>query len=55
MKVLYRRLKHSDCWHFVTTCRWWPVKNRNEHPVESRRKPTSGELCNECLAKARRA
>jgi hypothetical protein len=47
----YRRRVTSDVWHFVKSCRWWPRKSYELRE----RKPTSGELCNECLAKERRS
>ena len=48
MKV-YRRRAESDTWHFSRHCRWWPRRGF----VQSVKKPTSGELCNECRAKRR--
>jgi len=52
MKTEYRRRKKSDCWHYHPDCRWWPVMTSD--PVCRTKKPTSGEFCNECMAKARR-
>lgn len=47
----YRKRNGRDTWHFDPRCRWWPKKNF----VERAAKPTSGEQCNECLAKKRKA
>ena len=52
--MIYRRRRHSDVWHWMRTCRWWPAKNYNVDPAEQYSKPRSGELCNECLAKNRK-
>ena len=48
----YRRRVKSDVWHWIPECRWWP----RVWPLfrERTRKPKSGELCNECRAKAKR-
>jgi hypothetical protein len=45
----YRRTKGSDTWHFCRNCTHWPTTNYES----SQTKPTSGEFCNECLAKER--
>jgi len=47
----YRRRKRSDTWHFMPSCSNWPVKDF----VVRGKKSTHGELCDQCLAKARRA
>ena len=46
----YRRRDGRDTWHFCRNCSNWPKKNYSV----SRKKPTSGELCNECQAKKAR-
>lgn len=50
--MMYRRRIKSDCWHFVTTCRWWPVSDGVPFKLFVS-KPKSGEFCNECLSKAK--
>lgn len=45
----YRRRRGSDTWHFCTNCTEWPTTNYDEHAG----KPSSGELCNQCLGKER--
>ena len=45
----FRRRPRSDVWHFVPWCRWWPL---GEHEWQTEQ-PTTGELCDECLAKER--
>lgn len=45
----YRRKKGSDTWHWCRNCENWPLTNYDV----SRTKPTSGELCDQCLAKDR--
>jgi uncharacterized protein (DUF433 family) len=47
----YRRKKGSDTWHWCTNCHTWPASDYEEKPISSR--PTTGEFCNECQAKAR--
>ena len=51
----YRRRVKSDVWHWIPECRWWP-RGWSKHGtiIERDRKPKSGELCNECRAKAKR-
>lgn len=48
----WRRRKNRDTWHFHPACRWWPTANYMIGKVRHT-KPTYGELCNECQAKAR--
>lgn len=57
----YRRRKKSDVWHFHPVCRWWPADMLTrvapmvpDDVVVSPRRPTYGELCNECRAKSGR-
>ena len=47
--MLYRRRKSSDTWHWCQNCFNWPKKDY----VQRNTKPTNGELCNQCQAKAR--
>ncbi len=54
MAMKYRRRLYSDTWHFVPTCQHWP-KIMLKGYKEQDKKPTTGELCNECQAKARKA
>lgn len=46
----YRRKKDKDTWHFCRNCSNWPTSNYESQQT----KPTSGELCDECLAKDKR-
>lgn len=43
----YRKTKGKDTWHFCTNCSNWPTSNYDSTST----KPSSGEFCNECLAK----
>jgi len=45
--MTYRKKKGKDTWHFCTNCSNWPTSDYDEKTT----KPTSGELCNECIAK----
>ncbi|MGD2101477.1 MAG: hypothetical protein PVG83_04520 [Acidimicrobiia bacterium] len=45
----YRKLKHSDTWHFCRNCSQWPTVPGTYD--ERYTKPTSGELDNQCLGK----
>jgi len=47
----YRRKRGSDTWHWCRNCSKYPTEDYEEITVYGR--PTSGELCNECLAKER--
>ena len=47
--VLYRKKIGSDTWHWCRNCSKLP---KSEYTTNST-KPTSGELCNECLSKAK--
>lgn len=51
--TIYRRRRGSDTWHFTPDCRWWHMSPTAVFS-ERARKPTTGELCNACMAKARR-
>ncbi len=44
---IWRRRKGKDTWHFCRNCSNWPFVDYDERTV----KPTTGEFCNECLAK----
>lgn len=46
----YRRRESADVWHFCRNCSNYP----EEDFVTSEERPTSGEFCNECLAKDER-
>lgn len=54
---IYRRLKDRDVWHYMPSCQHWPSAEQVEvgSAVERDKKPTSGELCDECQAKERKA
>lgn len=45
----YRKKKGSDTWHWCTNCSNWPKYDYDEREFDKR--PTSGELCDQCLAK----
>lgn len=47
----YRRRKGADTWHWCTNCSNWPTSDFEERCLS--RRPSSGELDNECLAKER--
>jgi len=47
MANIYRKKKGSDTWHNCSNCSNWPT---SDYDV-SYTKPTSGERCNECMAK----
>lgn len=47
MASTYRRRKGSDTWHFCSNCSNWPTSDYDT----SYSKPTSGEFCDQCLAK----
>ena len=43
----YRKKKGSDTWHWCKNCSNWPTSGYDK----INKKPTSGELDNECIAK----
>jgi hypothetical protein len=47
----YRRRKGGDTWHYCKNCTNWP-KEAGQYDERATR-PTSGEFCNQCLAKER--
>ncbi|HEX8652010.1 MAG TPA: DUF433 domain-containing protein [Pyrinomonadaceae bacterium] len=47
----YRKRTKGDTWHWCGNCSFWPTSDYEEKIGSSR--PTTGELCNECLAKER--
>ena len=51
--MIYRRRKKSDCWHFEETCHQWPAKG-DYVERDCVGTPSSGELCNTCIAKRRK-
>ena len=46
----YRKKNGSDTWHWCSNCSNYPTIDYTTSSV----KPTSGELCNECLGKDNR-
>lgn len=52
--MLFRRRLWSDVWHWRTDCRWWPKMPLTYKEREQEKRPTTGELCDECLAKDRK-
>ena len=49
MAGVYRKREGSDTWHFCTNCTNWPKLPTKYKEQTS--KPTTGEFCDECLAK----
>jgi hypothetical protein len=47
----YRRRNGLDTWHWCTNCTNWPTSGYESKDTTSR--PTTGELCNQCLGKER--
>jgi hypothetical protein len=47
MANTFRRKNGSDTWHFCTNCQHWPTFGYQEQSS----RPTTGELCNECIGK----
>jgi hypothetical protein len=47
MANTYRKRKDKDTWHFCSNCSNWPTHDYDERYS----KPTTGEFCDECLAK----
>lgn len=43
----WRKRKDKDTWHFCSNCSNWPTSDYDRKDY----KPTTGEFCNECLAK----
>lgn len=50
LMVVYRKRKGSDTWHWCKNCSTYPTENYEEITKEGKR-PSYGELCNECRAK----
>ena len=49
----YRRKKGKDAWHWCTNCSNWPTSDYDSQQVAPGKRPSSGELDNECLSKER--
>lgn len=47
----YRKRKGTDTWHWCTNCSNWPTSNYDSQNVPAGKRPSSGELDNECLGK----
>ncbi len=47
VKMEYRRKKGSDTWHWCRNCSNWPTSDY----ISTDKKPTYGELDNECKTK----
>ena len=45
--MAYRKRNGNDTWHMCRNCSNWPTTGYTEQTP----KPTTGEFCNECLAK----
>lgn len=45
--MAYRKRDGKDVWHWCSNCTNWPTSDYDEKST----KPSSGELCNQCLAK----
>ncbi len=57
--MIWVRRITSDTWHFCRNCRHWPKSPKGKVPwnkvvIDSGTKPTTGEFCDECLAKRKR-
>lgn len=50
-EIEYRQLPGSDVWHLHPRCQHW---RRTWLATVQAEKPTTGEFCTECLAKAKR-
>ncbi len=48
--AVYRKRNGKDTWHWCKNCSLWPKSDYKE----AQRKPASGELCNQCIAKEKR-
>jgi hypothetical protein len=44
----YRKKDGSDTWHWCSNCQHYPTSGYTTH---TNGRPSSGELCNECLGK----
>ena len=44
----YRKRKDKDAWHWCKNCSNWPKRDYME--VEREMRPTTYELCDQCLA-----
>lgn len=51
--TIFRRRLLSDTWHWMHSCTKWPLSSYKWTTAASR--PSTGELCDECLAKERLA
>jgi len=49
VSTVYRRKQESEIWHFCSNCSQWP----EDHYLEQRQAPGTGEMCNECTVKRR--
>lgn len=50
----YRKKKGSDpsyAWHWCTNCTNWPTSDYDEVTLPEGKRPTGGELCDQCLGK----
>jgi hypothetical protein len=45
--MAYRRKQGSDTWHYCRNCSRWPTADYDQET----KRPTTGELCNECKGK----
>lgn len=49
----YRRIRGREVWHSNPDCQHYDLRRIEDYVIRFE-KPTSGEFCNECLAKNRR-
>jgi len=54
--MMYRRHNNSDTWHWCTNCEGWPKIRGTyvEQAVPVGRRPSTGQLDDECLAMEKR-
>jgi hypothetical protein len=53
MATIFRRRLMFDTWHWIRACRLWPTHDYKELLVPDNHRPSTGELCDQCLAKER--
>lgn len=54
MLTVYRRKNDRDAWHWCKNCSNWPKGGSDYAEIEAPVRPSTGEFCNECKAKAAR-
>ena len=53
--TVFRKRYDSDTWHFSKYCRNFPGNSCDEQTLKRGQRPSSGEICLECVSREKEA